>query len=105
MIRKYINAELSKIEKQLKLNIDKKDNISLKNQLLDMMYLIDIYEKYKLQKKKIEKIITLPTIYTCAAEYRIINDCESDNKEYWQEMEIDNETIRLHSDDIIIKMK
>jgi len=104
-IKKYITSELNKVEKQIKLNIDKKDNIFLKNQLLDMIYLIDTYEKYKLQRKNIDKVIILPDIYTCAAEYRIINDCESENKQYWQEINIDNEAIRLHSDDIIIKMK
>ena len=104
-IKKYITSELNEVEKQIKLDIDKKENISLKNELLDMLHLVDLYEKYNLKRKNIENIITLPDIYTCSAEYRVVNDCETENRQYWQEIEIDENPIRLHSADLIIKMK
>jgi len=104
-VKEYIISELNEVEKDIKQNVDKTSNISLKNELLDMLHLIDLYEKYKLKRKNIENIIILPDIYTCAAEYRVVNDCESENRKYWQEIEIDESPIRLHSADLIIKMK
>jgi hypothetical protein len=104
-IKEYIISELEEVERRIKQNIDKASNISLKNELLDMLYLIDLRDKYKLERKNIESIVILPDIYTCAAEYRIINDCESENKQYWQEIKINESPIRLHSADLVIKMK
>jgi hypothetical protein len=104
-IKEYIISELNATENRIKQNEDKASNISLKNELLDMVYLIDLYEKYKLGRKNIESIIILPDIYTSAAEYRVVDDCESENRQYWQEIEINGNPIRLHSDDLIFKMK
>ena len=100
-IREYIISELNATEKCIKQNEDRVSNISLKNELLDMVYLIDLYEKCKLKRKNIESVVILPDIYTCAAEYRIIDDCESENRQCWQEIEINRTPIRLHSADLI----
>ena len=104
-IKDCIISELNEVEKYIKQNVAKVSNISRKNELLDMLYLIDLYEKYNLKRKNIESIITLPNIYTSAAEYRVIDDCESENRQCWQEIEINGTPIRLHSADLIIKMK
>jgi hypothetical protein len=104
-IKEYIISELNATENRIKRNEDKASDISLKNELLDMVYLIDLYEKYKLSRKNIERIIILPDIYTSAAEYRVVDDCESENRQHWQEIEINGTPIRLHSNDLIFKMK
>ena len=39
------------------------------------------------------------------SEYRIINDCESDNKELWIEYIYEDNRIRLYPGDLLVKMK
>lgn len=52
-----------------------------------------------------EKIIPLINTYTGYSEYRVMNDCESDNKELWIEYIYENNKIRLNTGDILVKMK
>jgi len=47
-------------------------------------------------------IIELPDPKTGFSEYRVMNDCETDNMEYWQELEINNKRISMTMGDIII---
>ena len=54
---------------------------------------------------KIDKIIPIIEMNTGYSEYRIMNDCESDNKELWIEYIYENDEIRLYSGDLLVKMK
>ena len=54
---------------------------------------------------KIDKIIPIIEMNTGYSEYRIINDCESDNKELWLEYIYENNIIRLYPGDLLVKMK
>ena len=54
---------------------------------------------------KIEKIIPIIEMNTGYSEYRIINDCESDNKELWIEYIYEDNRIRLYPGDLLVKMK
>ena len=54
---------------------------------------------------KIDKIIPIIEMNTGYSEYRIINDCESDNKELCLEYIYENNIIRLYPGDLLVKMK
>ena len=50
-IKKYIQSKLNNIEAELKRAKSNKLNfIAQKNQLLDMLFLIEIYEKYDISR-------------------------------------------------------
>lgn len=93
----FINKELSELhstksdkELRLKLNILKKLAIYLKDH--------DVFGS-------LDEIIKLDDMNTGYSEYRIINDCESDDSKFWIEYTKDNEVVRLNSGDLLIKMK
>lgn len=54
---------------------------------------------------KISDIIKLADTNTGYSEYRIINDCESDNRELWVEYKNENENVTINEGDILIKIK
>ncbi|MGF7108278.1 hypothetical protein [Treponema pedis] len=105
-IKKYIQFKLNNIEAELRQsNSDKLNFIAQKNKLLDMLFLIEIYEKYDISRKNIDKIIILPNTTTDISEYRLMEDNDLDDIRYWQEVMIEEKKLRLHSKDIIIKKK
>ena len=105
-IKKHIQSKLNNIEAELKRAKSNKVNfIAQKNQLLDMLFLIEIYEKYDISRKNIDKIVILPNTKTDISEYRLMEDNDLDDKQYWQELVIEEEKVKLHSNDIIIKKK
>ena len=105
-IKKHIQSKLNNIEAELKRAKSNKVNfIAQKNQLLDMLFLIEIYEKYDISRKNIDKIVILPNTKIDISEYRLMEDNDLDDKQYWQELVIEEEKIKLHSNDIIIKKK
>lgn len=54
---------------------------------------------------KLDKIIKLDDMNTGYSEYRVINDCESDDCKLWIEYTDDNKIVRLNPGDLLIKMK
>lgn len=93
----FINKELGELhsneldnELRLNLNILKKFAIYLKDH--DVIGSLD-------------EIIKLDDINTGYSEYRIINDCESDDSKFWIEYTKDNEVVKLNSGDLLLKMK
>ena len=50
-------------------------------------------------------IIKLPNMGTGWSEYRIMNDCETDNRQMWIELKINNEKLYMTWDDIVIIKK
>ena len=95
-IKKYIQSKLNNIEAELKRAKSNKVNfIAQKNQLLDMLFLIEIYEKYDISRKNIDKIVILPNTKTDISEYKLMEDNDLDDKQYWQELVIEEEKIKL----------
>ena len=69
-IKKHIQSKLNNIEAELKRAKSNKVNfIAQKNQLLDMLFLIEIYEKYDISRKNIDKIVILPNTKTAYRGY------------------------------------
>lgn len=103
-----INRELDLIKKQLsdKSIIDKDQLIQDKKQLEHVLFLINFSQKYDIQKNAISNIILLPyEENTGYGEYRVLNDYETEDREHWAELKIDNEPIRLYPSDIIIQKR
>lgn len=103
-----INEELDLIKKQLsnKNITDKNQLIQEKKQLEDFMFLINFSQEYDIRKDSTLNIVSLPYEENSGyEEYRILNDYETENREHWTELKINNEPIRLYPSDIIIQKK
>lgn len=86
-------------------------NESLKTKLdLDRaISCVEFCNKHNLFTNKKEKytIFELPFLCTGYSDYRIIDDCETDHREYWKELKLikDDEIVYLSPGDIIIQRK
>ncbi|KPH14710.1 hypothetical protein [Chryseobacterium sp. ERMR1:04] len=105
LVKNMISSEIERINESIKINENKNESIKLKNELLEVLFLINMSEKYHISKNEIKNIFKIPKENTGHSEYRIINDCESDNPLNWREVMINNENMRLQENDIIIKLK
>lgn len=105
LVKNMISSEIERINELIKINENKNENIKLKNELLEVSFLINMSEKYHISMNEIKNIFKIPKENTGYSEYRIINDCESDNPLNWREVMINNESMRLQENDIIIKLK
>lgn len=92
---KYIDNEIKLL---------KNNNPELRNQL-KFLKKIALFLSENSIEGTVDKIIPLTEMNTGYSEYRIIKDCESDNKELWIEYIHENNKISLYSGDILIKMK
>ena len=52
---------------------------------------------------EIDSVIQIENERTGYSEYRILNDCETDNRDLW--IEYKNGRVRVNSGDLLIKMK
>lgn len=103
--RDFIASEINKLNDLISKNIDKESNLNLKKELSETLYLLNIFDEYQISKKTIDTIIELPSSNTGYSDYRIINDCESDDLDHWLEVSINEEKIRLAEGDIVIRKK
>jgi len=90
---------IDKKKKELSLNGASSDEF----RKLDFLRKITVFISNQHLDKKIDDIVQIADEGTGYSEYRIVNDCESDNKNAW--IEYDNGNIRLTSGDILIKLK
>ncbi|MGE9658848.1 hypothetical protein [Snodgrassella sp. ESL0324] len=72
---------------------------------LNLLKKIALFLSQNTIQGKIDKIIPIIEMNTGYSEYRIINDCESDNKELWIEYIYEDNRIRLYPGDLLVKMK
>ena len=105
-LKNHIETIVQHIEKTLRQpNADHLNLITQKEALLDMLFLIALYEKYHLTRKDIDEIISLQTTATNSSEYPIVDDNDVDNRTYWRELLIEEQPLRLQAKDIVIKRK
>ena len=93
---------ITKNELSSKKNIDKVKLIQHKKDLESVFFLIDIFDKFNINKNNILDVFSLPILEDHFSEYRIMNDKETENRQLW--IELDNNK-RLYPNDVIIKLK
>lgn len=90
------------INKKIKRLPSDKKSMEIK---LDILKRLVIYISNNEVSGQLDKVIKLTDMRMGYSEYRVINDCESDNKELWVEYIDGDENIRLNFGDLLIKMK
>ncbi|SDI31536.1 hypothetical protein [Chryseobacterium jejuense] len=103
--REFITKEIDRLSSLISNGIDKESNLQLKKELSDAIHLLEMFDYYQISKKTIDMILELPDSRTGYSDYRIMNDCESDDPAQWIELKINDKKIKLSEGDIIIKKK
>ena len=102
---KLIKTALVETVQQLKnislLDDEKQTLVSYKKELEQLLFLKKLLDTYHLEPKDIEKVIVLPALSMAFADFRIVDDVETDEREYWKELE----NLSLNEGDIVIKKK
>ena len=96
-IHQLKNASLSEEEKQTL--------VSYKKELEQLLFLKKLSDTYHLEPKDIERVIVLPQPSMAFADFRIVDDVETDEREYWKELQMEGEDLSLNEGDIVIKKK
>ena len=108
-VKQLIEDELHKTIHQLKevslLQEEKQALVSYKKELEQLLFLKKLSDTYHLEPKDIEKVIVLPAPSMAFADFRIVDDVETDEKEYWKELQVGGEKISLNEGDILIKKR
>ena len=107
--KQLIEDELQKTIHQLKevslSDEEKQALITYKKELEQLLFLKKLSDPYHLEPKDIEKVIVLPAPSMAFADFRIVDDVETDERKYWKELEIEGEDLSLNEGDILIKKK
>ncbi len=107
--KQLIEEELQKVVHQLKevslSDEEKHALVSYKKELEQLLFLKKLSDTYHLEPKDIEKVIVLPAPSMAFADFRIVDDVETDEREDWKELEIEGEKLSLNEGDILIKKK
>lgn len=104
-VKEFIIKEIDSLNILIAEGKDKEANIQLKKNLSETLYLLNIFEKYQIKKEAVETVFELPVSHTGYSDYRIMNDCESDDPGRWVEVSISGDKIRLSEGDIVIRKK
>ena len=106
---KLIKTALVETVQQLKnislLDDEKQTLVSYKKELEQLLFLKKLLDTYHLEPKDIEKVIVLPAPSMAFADFRIVDDVETDEREYWKELQMEGENLSLNEGDIVIKKK
>ncbi|WP_313563423.1 hypothetical protein [Ruminiclostridium cellobioparum] len=95
--------ELRNIEVE-KLKAGNKDSLKSKLELDRAIKCLSFCNKNNLFTNTNEnyQVIELPMTSDLYSEYRIIDDCETEDRNMWKELELDNNKLFLHPGDIVI---
>ena len=107
--KQLIEEELHETIHQLKeVSLSDKEKQALvcyKKELEQLLFLKKLLDTYHLEPKDIEKVIVLPAPSMTFADFRIVDDVETDEREYWKELKVEGEILSLNEGDIVIKKK
>ena len=106
---KLIKTALVEAAQQLKnislLDEEKQTLVSYKKELEQLLFLKKLSDTYHLEPTVIERIIVLPPPRTDFASFRLVDDAETEEKQWWEELKIENESLWLCEGDILIKKR
>ena len=107
--QQLIENELQKTVQQIKEHFlsekEKQELVDYKKELEQLLFLKNLSDTYHLERKNIEKLIVLPAPSTDFANFRIVDDAETEEKQWWEELKIENEPLWLCEGDILIKKR
>ena len=107
--KQLIEDELHKTIYQLKevslLQEEKQALVSYKKELEQLLFLKKLSDTYHLEPVAIERIIVLPSPRTDFSNFRLVDDAETEEKQWWEELKIENEPLWLCEGDILIKKR
>jgi len=107
--KQLIEDELQKTIHQLKevslLQEEKQTLVSYKKELEQLLFLKKLSDTYHLEPVAIERIIVLPPPRTDFSNFRLVDDAETEEKKWWEELRIENKPIWLCEGDILIKKR
>ena len=107
--KQLIEDELHKTIHQLKevslLQEEKQTLVSYKKELEQLLFLKKLSDTYHLEPVAIERIIVLPPPRTDFSNFRLVDDAETEEKQCWEELKIENEPLWLCEGDVLIKKR
>lgn len=78
------------------------DLITNINEIDKSIYFLELLSKFNISPNEINTFIELPVSKTGYSEYRIMNDCESENRNFWLELMHNGKPIRCFGKDLIM---
>ncbi len=108
---KYVYDLLEKERERLLEEIKSCDSLEMKAGLIGIKNLVEYssallkkYEEYDVKLKSVFTKLPDQKVRTPGSEYRIIEDYESDDNKYWEEVICSCKQVRLHEGDVIIEV-
>ena len=77
--------------------------VQLKLQLEEAIGCLQLCMRYAISSRSRVTQIPLPRTMSAASEFRLVEDHETDNRESWEEVRVDGETIRPLPKSIIVE--
>jgi len=103
MVIKKLNHWLNEVKVQLSLDPKNIELHELASQIDIAIQNIKLCEKYGILPKSIIKILPEQSCRSHSSDYRIVEDLETENREHWIEVTINNKPIRLNEGDLVIQ--
>jgi hypothetical protein len=82
----------------------KADLIGNKNLVLYSLKLLKKCESYGIQPNSMFTTLPEQRCQSPSSEYRIVEDCETDNPQLWIELKVKDRYVRLHQGDVVIEV-
>ena len=99
-----LRQEVSAVTKQLSQPLSSEQKAQLiqaKEDLANVIYLLTLCQDLGLTRKSMASAHRLPLTATDSSEYRLMDDCDTEDRNWWQELP----GHRLQTDDVIIIKK
>lgn len=79
--------------------------IGLKNEIELSLKQLVLCEQWQILPTSIVKQLPLQKVQSPSSEYRIMEDCESDNRQLWIEADFDGTRYRFNQGDLVIQRR
>jgi hypothetical protein len=79
------------------------DLINLKTEIELAVGRLELCEKWGIYPKSIIRALPQQKCQTPSSDYRIVEDCETNDRQWWLEADFDGQQFRFHQGDLIIE--